>query len=206
MLVDERALLQTARHALPPGAARAPAPDDQFLGRLVLLAGAALGLAPRAHRMATARGLALAAAEGVVDGVHGHAARLGPHALPAVAARLAEGHELGLGVAHLADRRPAVDRNPAHFSAGKAEGGEVALLGDQLDAGARAPAHAPAGTRLELDVVHRRTDGDIAQRQGVAWPNLRTLPALQAVTYLHPRRGEDVALLPVDVMEKSDAR
>src|SRR5947199_6076235 len=99
VLVDERTLLEAPGHALPPSAARAPAPDDQLLGRLVLLAGAALGLAPRAHRMATPRGLSLAAAGGVVDGVHGHAARLGAHALPAVAALLAEGHELDIRVA-----------------------------------------------------------------------------------------------------------
>src|SRR5947199_561597 len=109
VLVDERTLLEAPGHALPPSAARAPAPDDQLLGRLVLLAGAAFGLAPRAHRVTAARGLALAAAEGMVDGIHGHAARLGAHALPAVAPRLAERDKLGLGVADLADGRPAVD-------------------------------------------------------------------------------------------------
>src|SRR5437764_4885345 len=111
VLVDERALLQAAGHALPPGAARAPAPDDELLGVLVLLAGATLGLAPRAHRMSTARGLALAAAEGMVDGVHGHASGLRTYALPAVAARLAERDQFGLGVADLADGCPAVDRH-----------------------------------------------------------------------------------------------
>src|SRR5437879_3890024 len=79
VLVDERALLQAAGHGLPPSAARAPAPDDQLLGRLVTLAGAAFGLAPRAHRMPAAGGLALAPAQGTADGVPGDAACLGPH-------------------------------------------------------------------------------------------------------------------------------
>src|SRR6187397_1369594 len=49
------------------------ATDDELLGRLGLVAGATLGLAPRRHGMAATRGLALAAAVRVVDGVHGDA-------------------------------------------------------------------------------------------------------------------------------------
>src|SRR5690606_6502268 len=58
---------------LPPRAAGTAATHDQLVGLLVLLAGAALGLAPGRHGMAAARRLALAAAERVVDGVHGDA-------------------------------------------------------------------------------------------------------------------------------------
>src|SRR4051794_14924250 len=141
----------------------------------------------------------------MVDGVHGHAPGLGTHTLPAVAARLAEGDELGLGVADLAYGRPTVDRHPPHLGAGQAQGGEVALLGHQLDAGARTPAHAPAGAGLELDVVHGRPDRDVAEGQGVPRPDLRALAALQAVADLHAGRGEDVALLAVDVVEQGDA-
>src|SRR6476646_8437447 len=66
----------------PARAARAATPDDQLLGRLVLVAGSAFGLAPRRYRVATAGGLALDTTVGVVDGVHGHAAGLGADALP----------------------------------------------------------------------------------------------------------------------------
>src|SRR5438105_551221 len=69
--VDERPLLEAAGHQLPPGAARPAAADDERIGILALRAGAALGLAPRRHRVAATRGLALAATERVVDGVHG---------------------------------------------------------------------------------------------------------------------------------------
>ena len=76
---------------LPPGAAGTAAADDRASADgLVRVPGAALGLAPRRHRVAAARGLALAAAERVVDRVHGHAAGLGADALPAVAAGLAD--------------------------------------------------------------------------------------------------------------------
>src|SRR5206468_5175497 len=109
VVVDERPLLQAAGHPLPPFPAAAPAADDELLRRLVLVAGAALGLTPRRHRVAAARRLALAASERVVDRVHGHAPGLGTDALPPVAAGLADRHQVGLGVAHLADGRPAVD-------------------------------------------------------------------------------------------------
>src|SRR5580765_2441002 len=111
---------------LPPAAAGTPAADDQLLGFLVLVAGAALGLAPRRHRVASAGALALAAAEWVVDGVHGDTAGLRAHALPAVAAGLADLDQLGLGVADLADRGAAVDGHAPHLGGRQAQGGEVA--------------------------------------------------------------------------------
>src|SRR5262249_17446987 len=91
VVVDERSLLQAARHRLPPpwAGAAAPATDDELAGRLVLAAGAALGLAPRRHGVPAAGALALAAAERVVDRVHGHTPGVRPASLPPVAARLA---------------------------------------------------------------------------------------------------------------------
>src|SRR3546814_17034327 len=77
--------------------------DDELLGRLGLVSGAAFGLAPGRHGVPAARGLALATAEGVVDRVHGDTAGLGLDALPAVAAGLADLDQLGLGVADLTE-------------------------------------------------------------------------------------------------------
>src|SRR6185312_8649820 len=70
MVVDERALLQAAWH-LPSSLpvmllAGAPASDDELVARFVCLTRAALGLAPRAHRVSATRGLALTAAVRVV--------------------------------------------------------------------------------------------------------------------------------------------
>src|SRR4051812_4600341 len=61
---------------LPPLTAGTAATDDQLLRFLVGVAGAALGLAPWRHRMASAGRLAFAAAERVVDRVHGDTAGL----------------------------------------------------------------------------------------------------------------------------------
>src|SRR3954453_16448060 len=56
--VHERTLLEAAGHGrLPPGAAGPAATDDELVGVLALRSGAAFGLTPRRHRMASARGL-----------------------------------------------------------------------------------------------------------------------------------------------------
>src|SRR5829696_282641 len=145
---------------LPPGAAGPPAAHDELVGRLVLLAGAAFGLSPRRHRVATAGRLALATAEGVVDRIHGHAAGLGANALPAVAAGLADLDQFVLGVADLADRGAAVDGDATHLGRGQAEGGVGALLGEEHDRRPGAARHLAAGTGPQLDVVHRGAHGD----------------------------------------------
>src|SRR4051794_14019265 len=92
VVVDERALLQAARHGLPPTTAGAPAADDELLGRLGLVSGAALGLAPRRHRVAATRGLALAAPVRMVHRVHGGAPALRADARPAAPAGPAHLH------------------------------------------------------------------------------------------------------------------
>src|SRR5690606_16373503 len=173
--------------------------------RLVRVSGATLGLAPGRHRMATAGGLALATAVGVVDRVHGDAAGLRADALPTVAAGLAHLDQLGLGVADLADGRPAVDGDAAHLGAGQAQGGEAVVLGHELHAGTGAAGHLGAAAGLELDVVDGRADGDVAHRHGVAGLDVGALAALHPVADLHVLRGEDVGLLAVEVVEQRDA-
>src|SRR5262249_24173982 len=153
----------------------------------------------RRHRVPAAGALAFATAERVVDRVHGDAAHVRALAPPAVATGLADRHQTGLAVADGADRGAAIDRHAAHLGGRQTQGGEHAYLGDELDRGARAPAHLPARARLELDVVHRGTDGDVPQRQRVAGADLGALAALQHVADLHVVRSEDVALLAVAV-------
>src|SRR3954470_1160638 len=106
MVVDERALLQAAWHRwvlLALVLAGAPASDDELVARLVL-AGAALGLAPRAHRVTTTGGLTLTTTVRVVDRVHHDTADGGALALPPHTTGLAPVDVGLLGVADLADR------------------------------------------------------------------------------------------------------
>src|SRR6185503_23991 len=87
-----------------------PSLNDESVGVLPAARLVALRrLAPRRHRMPAARGLALAAAERVIDRVHRDAAHVRTLAHPAAAARLADRHVLVVDVADLADRREALD-------------------------------------------------------------------------------------------------
>ena len=104
------------------------------------------------------------------------------------------------------DRRAAVDRDAAHLGRRKPQRRVHAFLGDQLDRRAGAAAHLAARTRLQLDVVHGRADRDVAQRQRVADADLRALAALHHVADREALRGDDVALLAVEVVQQRDAR
>src|SRR5438132_6445945 len=191
---------------LPPCAARTTPADDELVARLALLAGAALGLAPRRHGVPAAGALAFAAAERVVDRVHRDTARLRAPALPTVAAGLADRDQAGLAVADRTDRRTTVDRHAPHLGRGQPERREHAFLGDELDRRSRAAAQLGAAARLELDVVHRGADWDVAQRQGVADVDLAALAALHHGADLEPLRGDDVALLAVEVVQERKPR
>src|SRR5207237_1100921 len=118
---------------------------------------------------------------------------------------LADLDEPGLDVADLADGGAAVDRHPAHLGRREPQRGEIAFLGHELHGGAGAAGELAARTRLELDVVHGRADRDVAQRQGVARARLRALAAARQVTDDDTGRGEDVALLAVEVVQQRDA-
>src|SRR5690606_2145079 len=113
--------------ALPPAAAGTAAAHDHLVGLLALLAGAALGLAPRGDRVATTRALALTTAERVVDRVHGHTTHVRALALPPVTTGLADLDQRCLGVADRAHRRTAVDRDPPHLGGRESQRGELAL-------------------------------------------------------------------------------
>src|SRR3954447_24572732 len=207
VVVDEGTLLQTARHrglplALLVGLAAA---DDERVTRLAA-ARTALGLAGRVDRVATTGGLALATAVRVVDRVHGDTADGGALALPAHPAGLAPVDVALLGVADLTDRGAAADVDVADLTRRHAQLRVGALLGDQLDAGTGGAGDLRAATGTELDVVHRGTRRDVAQRQRVAGLDVGVGAGLDGVALLQAARRDDVALLAVGVVQQRDAR
>src|SRR3954453_16070315 len=163
---------------LPPCAARATPANDELVARLAVLAGAAFGLAPRRHGVPSAGALALAATERVVDRVHRDATRVRALALPTVASGLADRDQARLAVADRTDGAAAVDRDASHLGRRKAQRRERAFLRGELNRRARAATHLGPAARLQLDVVHSRTDGDVAQRQRVADANLTAVATL----------------------------
>src|ERR1044072_1524189 len=141
---------------------------DHVRGALVLARlVAARRLAPRRHRVTAARGLALAAAVRVVDGVHRNAAHRRADAVPARAAGLAIRDILMLDVADLPHGRVADDRHTEHFARGHAHLRVVAFLRDELPEAARRADELAALTGTQFDVVNLRAQRDVANRQRV---------------------------------------
>src|SRR6476646_1312240 len=182
------------------------ATDDELVARLVRTAGTALGLSPRADRVATTGGLALATAMGVVDGVHGDTTDGRALALPPHPAGLAPVDVALLGVAHLADRGAAAQVDVAGLAGRQMQLGGGAVLGDVLDLRTGRVGDLGATARLQLDGVHGGTRRHVAQRQAVARLDVGRRTVLDGVALLQPVRREDVALLAVGVVQQRDPR
>src|SRR3954453_20634879 len=181
------------------------ATDDEGIAGLAL-ARAALGLAPRGHRVATTGRLALATTVRVVDGVHDDTADGRALALPPHPAGLAPVDVGLLGVADLTDRGAAADVDVAHLAGGHPQLCARALLRDELGAVAGGTGDLGPATGPELDAVNRRTDGDVAQRQVVARLDVGGRAGLDRGALADAERRDDVALLAVGVVQQRDAR
>src|SRR5829696_491096 len=188
--------------------AAATAADDVAVGTLALLAGAVADRrhAPGRLRVVAQRRGALAAAVRVVHRVHGGATRLRADAHVTLAARLAHGDVLVVGVADRPDRGPAIDADHPHLAGGQAQGGVVALLRHQLDAGAGGAGELAAAARLQLDVVDHGADRHVGQRQRVAHGDVGRRAGLHDHPDPQPARREDVGLRAVGVVQQRDVR
>src|SRR6478609_7961390 len=209
VLVDEGALLKATRHlpllllALLAGVATT---DDVLVAFLVGVAGATLSLAPRSDGVTSTGGLALTTTVRVVDGVHRDTTDGRADALPALAAGLAPVDVRLLGVADLADRRAAARVDVADLARGETQLGVGAVLRDETHRGARRAGELGAAAGTELDRVHDRTRGDVAQRQVVAGLDVGAGTRLDDIALRQLVRREDVALLAVEVVQERDAR
>src|SRR5581483_8615781 len=110
-------------------------------------------LAPGGLGVSARRVVRLAAAVGMVDGIHRDAPGLRADALVALAPGLAELHVLVLEVRERAHRRAAVGADHPHLGGGQAERDHRALLRGHLDPRARGAAEPAALARNELGLV-----------------------------------------------------
>src|SRR5688500_9409114 len=156
--------------------------------------------------MTAARGLALAAAERVIDRIHGDTAVV--RLLPEVAgpAGLAVGHVLVILVADDADGGVAAHVHLAHLAGGQTEGGPVAFASHELRADAGGTDHLAALAFLQLDVVNHRAERDLRERQSVPDEDVGILARRHHRADGQAVRSEDVALLAVHTVEQSDVR
>src|SRR6476620_7539178 len=184
-----------------------PRTDDETPGRLGPSGAVAHGrLAPRGLRRHPGRGFAFATTMRMVTRVHDDTSDFGPLAHVPGAAGLAEVLVLVVEVADLADGGHALHRDAPHLARRQPDGGELAFLGQQLgrDAGGADDLATLAGH--QLDVVDRRAERDVGQRQCVADARLGLRTGDDDVTDLEAVRQQHVALLAVAVVEQPDAR
>ncbi|CAN4042321.1 Glutathione import ATP-binding protein GsiA, partial [Dysosmobacter welbionis] len=177
------------------------------MGGVLALAGLVThgGLAPGGHRAGTADGCAaLAAAVGVVIGVHDGAAHGGTPAHVTLAAGLADVDVLVLDVANLTDGGVAVGAHDADLAGRQTDLGVAALLGHQLSGGAGGAHQLGAVAGMQLDVMDHGTNGDVGDGQGVAGQNVRLGAGHDLVAGLQAQGRQDIALLAVLILDQSD--
>ena len=164
-------------------------------------------LAPGGHRAGTAhRAFALAAAVGVVVGVHDRAAHGGPPAHMALAAGLAYLHVLVVDVADLADRGHAAVGNVPKLPGGQPQERHAVLLCHQLGHNARRPGYLRPLAGVQLHVVDKGAGGNVLEGKGVAGLDVGLGPGDYLVPHLDAVGSYYIALLPVLILYKGDKR
>lgn len=180
---------------------------NHLVGIFLVLAGlqAQSNLTPGGNRSGhTHRALALAAAMGVIAGVHNHAADGGTDAHVTGAAGLTNADVLVVSVAHGADGGFRIHRNLADFAGGQTNLRVQAFLGHELSAHTGGTNHLAAAAGLDFHIVDQCADGDRLDGQRVAGLNIGGLAGDDGVAHLQIQRSQDVALLAVRVVQQSD--
>ena len=103
------------------------------------------------------------------------------------------------------NRCPTCGRHTADFSTGERNLRPAGFAGHQCGARAGATAETTAAASLQFDVVDRRAQRDLRQRQAVADGRRCFISAHHHVARFQTVRGNDVALFTVYVVEQRDA-
>ncbi len=182
-------------------------PDDQASGILLDAAGldALSSLAPRGTRSIAANGaFALAAAVGVVTGVHRGTTDGRANVHPTFFAGFSEVDEVVIFVADDADGSTAVGKDLPDFARGQAEGDVFAFGTEHLSAGSGGAAHLSAFAGLKLDVVDEGTFGDVLQIAAVADFDIGGFARDDLIADMEVLRLDDVGLLAISVEDEGD--
>ncbi len=160
--------------------------------------------APWGNRVPSPGCPALATTMGVIDGVHRHPSDRGSSAQPSDSACLSVRNVLMIQVSDLADRRFTIQMDEAYLPGRQADVGVISLLREEL--GHRPSRSDKLGslTRLELDIVDEGSQRDRPEGQRVSRLDVHVVTGYHPIARLDPVRGQNVALLPVCIMEKGD--
>jgi len=142
---------------------------------------------------------------GVISGALYYASNVGLSAEASVLTGLTDRFVLVFCVTDFADGCAAGVVHHSHFTAGQSERNVRSFLCHHLGSGTGGPDHLATSTRMELDVVHERTEGDQAERKRVARQNVGSIAALHSLAYAKILRRKDVSLLAIHVVEQRDS-
>ncbi len=109
------------------------------------------------------------------------------------------------GLPVVPDRCPASGGNAANFTTRQRNLRPTGFAGHERGAGAGTAAERAAATGLQFDVVDRRAQRNLRQRQAIADVRRRIVAAHHRVASLQAVRRDDVPLLAVDVIQQRDA-
>src|SRR6266404_7303354 len=140
----------------------------------------------------------------VIYRVHGYATHFRPQAFPTRAPGFSKRNVLMLNIANLSHRRPANERHTSHFPGRHTQLSIISLLGNQLCERSGRPGHLPALSGTQFYVMDLCAQRNIDKRQRVPGKNIGFGPAHNRFTYFKTRRGNDVALLAVEVRDQGD--
>src|SRR2546427_4616284 len=118
-------------------------------------------LTPRSHRMITLH-TAFASTMRMIDRVHYHATHGWANSHVTRAPGLSNRDVFMVQVAHLTDRRQAINVYQPHFARRELHMGVAAFLRHKLCRGPRAASHLRAFSRPKFDVVNGRTKRNIS--------------------------------------------
>jgi len=107
-------------------------------------------------------------------------------------------------IAHLPDRRHAIEVNQSDLARGQADVRVIALLGQKLRRASGTAHKLPALSRTQLDVMDGRPHRDISERQRIAHENIRIGAGDDRLPHLQPMWRQDIPLLPIRIMEQGD--
>ena len=162
-------------------------------------------LAPRSNRGRTSdRRLAFSTAVRVVAGVHNRSANGRPYAHVALSARLAQVHVFVINVSYLTDGSHAVGGNVTHLTGGESYQYSCALTAHKLCHVSGGSYELCALAGVKLDVVNKCTNGDVDKGKSVSGLDVCLCACADCVAYFKAVGSQDVSLLTVLVLYKSD--
>src|SRR5690606_14309669 len=180
---------------------------NELVRRLVGPRPLALGrLAPRGHRMTTARGSAFTTAMGVIDRVHGDAPIVGALAAPDGATGLTVIDVGVIGVRHRAYRGKACTVYDALLARVQTKDGHALIAAHELRIGASRAGDLAALAGLQLDIVNDGADRHGRKRHRISRLHVNRLAGHDLVARLTTLRRDDVVQLAVLILDQRNER